>query len=146
MEKMKNFCNFLRWYNNKDVVPNLQATKKMMKFYHDQKIYMLKLGCTVPNLVNICLHKSTDRKFYAFIEDDKDLHEKIRSEMTGGPSIVFTRKAVVDKTFIRRSNNICKTIVGIDASLLDSTLDGSLIPIFKSSKLVKTKSGNLRTR
>ena len=38
--------------------------------------------------------------------------------MTGGPSIVFTRKAVVDKTFIRRSNNICKTIVGIDASQL----------------------------
>ena len=36
--------------------------------------------------------------------------------MTGGPSIVFTRKAIVDKTFIRRSNNICKTIVGIDAS------------------------------
>ena len=118
MEKMTNFRDFLRWYNNKDVVPTLQAMKKTMKFYHDQKIDMLKLGCTLPNLANICLHKSTDRKFYPFIEADKDLHEKIRSEMTGGPSIVFTRKAVVDKTFIRRSNNICKTIVGIDASQL----------------------------
>ena len=38
--------------------------------------------------------------------------------MTGGPSIVFTRKAVVDKTFIRRSNNVCKAILGIDASQL----------------------------
>ena len=38
--------------------------------------------------------------------------------MTGGPSFVFTRKAVVDKTFIRTSNNICKAIVGIDASQL----------------------------
>ena len=37
--------------------------------------------------------------------------------MTGGPSIVFTRKAVVDKAFIRDSSNICKSIVGIDASL-----------------------------
>ena len=118
MEKMKTFCDFLRWYNNKDVVPTLQAMKKMMKFYHDQKIDMLKLGCTLPNLANICLHKSTDRKFYLFIGADKDLHEKIRSEMTGGPSIVFTRKAVVDKTFIRRSNIICKAIVGIDASQL----------------------------
>ena len=36
--------------------------------------------------------------------------------MTGGPSIVFTRKAVVDKAFIRDSSNICKSIVGIDAS------------------------------
>ena len=118
MEKMKTFRDFLRWYNNIDVVSTLQAMKKMMKFYHDQIIDMLKLGCTLPNLANICLHKLTDRKFYPINEAEKDLHEKIRSEMTGGSSIVFTRKAVLDKTFIRRSNNICKTIVGIDASQL----------------------------
>ena len=79
MEKMTTFRDFLRWYNNKDVVPTLQAMKKMMNIYHDQKSDMLKLGCTLPNLANICLHKSTDRKFYPFIEADKDLHEKIRS-------------------------------------------------------------------
>ena len=90
----------------------------MLKFFHDQKIDMLKLGSTQPNLAKICLHKSMDRKFHPFIEADKDLHEKIPSEMTGGPSIMFTRKAFVDKTFIRRSNNICKAIVGIDASQL----------------------------
>ena len=104
VEKMKNFRDFLRWHNNIDVVPTLQAVKKM-KFYHNQKIDMLKLGCTLPNLANICLHKLMDRKFYPFIEADKDLHEQIRSEMTGGPSIAFKRKAVVDNTFIRRSNN-----------------------------------------
>ena len=38
--------------------------------------------------------------------------------MTGGPSIVFTRKAVVDETFIRKSSNVCKSIVGTDASQL----------------------------
>ena len=38
--------------------------------------------------------------------------------MVGGPSIVFTRKAVVDETFIRNSSNLCKLIVGIDASQL----------------------------
>ena len=156
MEKMTTFRDFLRWYNNKDVVPTLQAMKKMMKFYHDQKIDMLKLGCTLPNLANICLHKSTDRKFYPIIEADKDLHEKIRSEMTGGPSIVFTRKAIVDKTFIRRSNNICKTIVGIDASQLYPFSMCQAMPTglytrcefdsdLQSSKLVKTKSGSLRT-
>ena len=36
--------------------------------------------------------------------------------MVGGPSIVFTRKAVVDETFIRKSTNLCKSIVGIDAN------------------------------
>ena len=38
--------------------------------------------------------------------------------MVGGPSIVFTRQAVVDETFIRKSSNLCKSIVGIDASQL----------------------------
>ena len=44
--------------------------------------------------------------------------EKIREGMVGGPSIVFTRKAVVDETFSRKSTNLCKSIVGIDASQL----------------------------
>ena len=38
--------------------------------------------------------------------------------MVGGPPIVLTRKAVVDETFIRKSSNLCKSIVGIDASQL----------------------------
>ena len=109
---------FLRWYNNKDVVPTLEAMQKMLDFYHKKGIDLLKLGCTLPNLADICLHKSTSTKFYPFIESDKDLLHKIREDIVGGPPIVFTRKAMVDETFIRNSGNICKSIVGIDASQL----------------------------
>ena len=45
-EKMTSFKDFLRWYNNKDDVPSSEAMKKMIAFYHDKDIYMLKLGCT----------------------------------------------------------------------------------------------------
>ena len=38
--------------------------------------------------------------------------------MFGGPSMVFTRKAVVDETLIRKSTNLCQSIVSIDASQL----------------------------
>ena len=79
---------------------------------------MLKLGCTLPKLANMCLHESTDTKFYPFTEVDKDLPEKIREDVVSGPTIVFTRKAVVDKNFIRKSTNISKFNVGIDASHL----------------------------
>ena len=83
---------------------------------------MLKIGCTLPNLANNCLHKSTSAKFYPFTETDKDLLQKNREDMVGGPSIVFTRRTVVDETFIRNSKLIypefCKSIVGIDASQL----------------------------
>ena len=103
---MCTFKDFLRWYNNKDVVPTLETMQKMLAFYHKKGIDMLKLGCTLPNLANTCLHKSTNAKFYPFTETDKDLLQKIREDTVGGPSIVFTRKAVVDETFIRNSEKV----------------------------------------
>ena len=115
---MQYFPDFLKWYNNKDVVPTLEAMQKMIEFYHNKEIDMLKLGCKLPNLANICLHKSTDSKLYPFTESDRDWLEKIREDMVGEPSIVFTREAVVDETFIRKTTNLCKSIVGTDASQL----------------------------
>ena len=121
------FKDFLKWYNNKDVVPTLEAMQKMIQFYHNKGINMLKLGCTLPNLGNICLHKSTNYKFYPFRESDKTCGEKTREDMTDGPSLVFTPKAVVDETYIRNSSNVYKS--------QDCTRDGSLTPICRSLKL-----------
>ena len=90
----------------------------MIELYHNKGIDMLQLGCTLPTLANICLYKSTDSNFYPFTESDKDFLEKIREDMVGGPSIAFTRKTVVDETFIRKSSNLFKSIVGIEASQL----------------------------
>ena len=53
------FSDFLKWYNNKDVVPTVEAMQKMIEFYHNKGIDMLKLGCTLLNLANNCLPKST---------------------------------------------------------------------------------------
>ena len=58
-------------------------------------------------------------KFYPFTEGDKELLEKIREDVVGGPTIVFTWKKFVDETFVRKSTNLCKSIVGIDASQLN---------------------------
>ena len=92
--------------------------QKMIAFYHDKDIDMLKLGCTLPNLANICLSQSTDARIFPFTEGDEELLEKIREVVVGGSFIVFTRKAIVDETFIRKSANICKSIFGIAASQL----------------------------
>ena len=97
-------------------MPTLEEMQKMIVFYKDMDI--LKLDWTLPNLANICLHKSTDTKFYPFTEGDKELLEKIREVVVGGPLIVLTRRAVVDETFFQKSANICKSILGIDASQL----------------------------
>ena len=115
---MQTFRDFLMWYNNKDVEPTLEAMKKMISFYHSKQVDMLKLGYTLPNLANRFLHSSTDAAFFLFCEKDKDYDDYIRKWLTGGPSILFTRCAKVGETEIRESENVCKSIVGIDASQL----------------------------
>ena len=62
--KMTKFKDFLCWNNNNDVIPTLEALQKMIEFYHKKGIDRLKLGCTLSNLANTCLHKSTRAKFY----------------------------------------------------------------------------------
>ena len=37
-EQMSSFMDFLRWYNNRDVVPTLKATQKVIAFYPTTKI------------------------------------------------------------------------------------------------------------
>ena len=73
---MSSSIDFLRWYNNEVVVPTFGAMQKMIAFYYDIYIDMLKFGCTLPNLANICLHKSTYAKFYPFTEGEKHLLKK----------------------------------------------------------------------
>ena len=88
-EKLATFRDFVKWYNNNDFVPTLDAMQKMMDIYYNKGIDMLKLGGTLANLANICLK---NHNFFPFVEADKDLLDKIREDLTGGPSIVCTRK------------------------------------------------------
>ena len=85
-EKMQSFKDFLRCYNNIDVVPPLEAMQKMVEFYHNKGIDILKIGCILPNLANICLHSSTSTKCYHFTGSDKDLFSKFRKDLVGGAS------------------------------------------------------------
>ena len=117
----ENLCtinDFLRWYNTKDVVPTLEEMQKILASYHKNGTDMLNLGCTLPNLGIICLHKSIIAKFYQFTETDKNLLQKNQEDVVRGYSIVFTRKVAVDETFIQKSGRICNSIVGTDASQL----------------------------
>ena len=55
-EGMQTFRDFVRWYNNKEVEPTLEAMNKMISFYHSRQVDMLKLGYTFTNLANRFLH------------------------------------------------------------------------------------------
>ena len=117
-ENRSTFKYFLRWYNNKYVVPTLDAMQKIVDSNHNTGIEILEFGCILQIFANIGLHKSIAAKFCVFTESEKYSMEKIREDMVGGPSMVFTRKAAVDETLTPDSMNWCKSIVGIDVSQL----------------------------
>ena len=91
---------------------------KKIDLYHDKDIDKLKIGCTLPKLANICLHQFTNKKLYPFTEADNNLLKKIREDVVGSFSIVFTRNVFAYETFIREFTNICKPKKGIDPSQL----------------------------
>ena len=106
MKHMETFQDLLKWYNNKDVVPTLEALRKMMQFYQQKGIDMLNLGFTLPNLANDILHSSTPPKFLQFNQENKSFDDYIREWLTGGRSIIFKRYAKVGSWKIKNSFNI----------------------------------------
>ena len=72
---MTTIKDVLQWYNNRDVVPTLEAMLKMVQFHHQKVIDLLKLGYIFPNLLKLCLHKSTNKDIYPFCESDRVLRE-----------------------------------------------------------------------
>ena len=88
---METFQDFFEWYNNKDVVPTLEALQKMLQFYHQKGIDMLKLGFTLPNLANRILRSSIPLEFFPFNQKVESLVDYIPEWLTGGPAIIFKR-------------------------------------------------------
>ena len=64
------------------------------------------------------MHKPTKVVFHPFTGTNKTLLLELQKDMVGRLSLLFTRKSVVDEIFTRNSTNLCKSIVGYDASQL----------------------------
>ena len=112
---MQSFKFFLRWYNNEEVVPALEAMQKMVEFCYNLSIDMLKFGCKLPNAANIRLHCSSKAKVCLLIDSYENLFYQ---DFVERPSMVSTSQVVVDKAHIRKSTNNCNSIVGTDGSQL----------------------------
>ena len=92
-EGMKTIGDFLRWYNDKDVKPFLEALNVQVNLYKDQlHLDMLKDAKTIPGLTLKYLFSNmpNDTFFSLINEKNKDLHDLIQSQIVGGPSLIFT--------------------------------------------------------
>ena len=59
--RMKTMRDFLMWYNNRDVVPFLDAIDKQFAFYKQQNIDMFKDGVSIPGLTLLYLFNELPR-------------------------------------------------------------------------------------
>ncbi|BFZ13860.1 hypothetical protein BsWGS_16899 [Bradybaena similaris] len=119
--KMATLKDFLKWYNNKDVVPFLAALEKQVAFYGAHGVDMFKDAISVPGITLKFLFKTLPRgvMFSLCSEKQKALHTTMRNNITGGPSIIFHRYHEKDVTFIRgNAAKVVKTILGFDANAL----------------------------
>ena len=149
------FKDFLQWYNNKDVVPTLEAMQKIVQFYHQKKIDLLNFGCTFPNLANICLHKTLMKNSTHFAKKVRICARKLERIWRVDHQLCLREKLLWTKllSVIHQisANQSLELMPGssipiqcVKACQHDCTLDGSLIPICKNSRLDITDLEALR--
>ena len=117
--RMKTMRDFLMWYNNRDVVPFLDAVDKQFAFYKQHNIDMFKDGVSVPGLTLLYLFNElpSNTFFTVFNQTNSDLHLLVKDNIVGGPAIIFHRYHEKDITKIR-GEETCRAIVGYDANAL----------------------------
>ena len=117
--RMKSMRGFLVWYNNRDVVPFLEAIDKQFAFYKQQNIDMFKDGVSVPGLTLLYLFNDlpSNTFFTVFNQTNSDLHLHVKDNIVGGPAIIFHRYHEKDVTKIH-GEETCRSLVGYDANAL----------------------------
>lgn len=91
------------FFSNRDVVPFLEALQKQSDFYRNLDIDMLKDGISVPGLTLKYLFKGLpyDVYFTMFDKHNSDLYHLVKSNIVGGPSIIYHRFHEKDVTKLR---------------------------------------------
>ena len=119
---MKTFKDWVRYYNNLDVAPGLEALEKMRNFYTEKEIDIMKDAVSIPGVsLHYLLKGAIDRNAELY-SPSKEAYEMLKEAVVGSPSLVFTRIHEVGKTRIRSHQiaepRLCKNILGYDANAL----------------------------
>jgi G:T-mismatch repair DNA endonuclease (very short patch repair protein) len=131
-EGMTSFQDFLRWYNNLDVYPFIEALTRLSAFYFKKGIDIFKESISLPGISRKMIFNAAreENDYFALIDKkNEDLYHIINDNIVGGPSIIFNRFHKKNETFIRNNNEFpCKKICGWDANALYLWAIGQKMP------------------
>ena len=119
---MKTFADWLRYYNNLDVAPGLEALDKMRALYSEKGIDILKDAVSIPGVSLHYLLRGAVECGAELWSPCKEAYDILKGAVVGGPSLVFTRHHEVNVTKLRSHQvekpKTCKKILGYDANAL----------------------------
>ena len=130
VEGKTTFADFVRHYNNADVIGFGEAVDKIIVNERDNnKLDMFKDSVSLPGLTQkyLFMNLSPGEYFVVFGKEHKHLTKLLRDNIAGGPSIIFHRYYEKDITLIK-GKNLCKKVIGYDANSLYLYCLGQVMP------------------
>ena len=118
-EGMTTFSDYVRYYNNADVIGFVEAVEKMLVNERANNLDMFKESISLPGLTQryLFMNLPHDEYFVGFGEQHKHLHKLMKDNIVGGPSIIFHRYHECGETRIK-GKDLCQKVIGYDANSL----------------------------
>ena len=121
-KEMETFREYVEYYNNLDVAPFVTAVERLQKFYRESQLDVFKISISVPGVARNMLYraaKDSGATFTLFPKDDEDMYKTVKTNICGGPSIIYNRYHSAGETLIRgNEEKTCQKILGYDANSL----------------------------
>ena len=114
----------LIYYNILDCVPFVQAVQNLLRPYLEQGLDIFKTSFSVSGVAKLQMMKKIEKNafFCLFPKRHGDLYKTLRSQLTGGLSLIFCRLAISGETKIRSHEidnpETVKKVLGLDANSL----------------------------
>ena len=114
----------LIYYNVLDCVPFVQAVQNLLRPYLEQGLDIFKTSFSVSGVAKLQMMKKIEKNtfFCLFLKRHGDLYKTLRSQLTGGLSLIFCRLAISGETKIRSHEidnpKTVKKVLGLDANSL----------------------------
>ena len=114
----------LIYYNLLDCVPFVQAVENLLQPYLEQGLDIFKTSFLVSGVAKLQMMKKIEKNafFCLFPKRHGDLYKSLRSQLTGGLSLIFCRLAISGETKIRsheiENPETVKKVIGLDANSL----------------------------
>ena len=117
---MRSFADYVRYYNNNDVIGLVEVIEQMIEIYKQKSIDPFKTVVSLPGLTQQYLFQNLgkDEYFVSFGQEHQDLYKLLKGAVVGGPSLVFTRYHEKGVTNIRGGDQKCEKVLGFDANSL----------------------------